>query len=223
MITSALIFLHGLGDSSKGWSFLSSHLSSCLPSTVFIFPDAPSSPVACNGGSPSTSWFNIARIPLDFNEPESPAGLTESVSNLHAIIESTMAKHNLPASKIILGGFSQGGAMSLLAGGGFQAKEGGGALGGVVCLSGWMLEKEKNRANWASEAMGRCPLFVGHGECDQVVLTKLGKKAFEDVREGRKESEGDTTSVLRIYEGEGHGANEAELSEMAHFISKILC
>ena len=222
MITSAIIFLHGLGDTSAGWSFLEPLLKPHLPNTAFIFPDAPSAPVTCNGGYESTSWFDIARIPLDEREPEGPAGLQDSVASLTALIDETRATHNLPVSSIIVGGFSQGGAMSLITGGGYRCKESGEGVGGVICLSGWALERSKNVANWGEGGMSNTPLFVGHGSADQVVLTSLGKNAFEAIREKRKGSSGDMNSVEKIYPGEGHGACEAELVDLTSFITSIL-
>jgi len=223
MITSAIIFLHGLGDTSRGWSFLEQMMGGALPNTTFVFPNAPTAPVSCNQGYPSTSWMDIARIPLDEDEPENPDGLSENVATLHTIIQSTMKQHNLPPEKIIVGGFSQGGAMALLGGGSFRSETENRGVGGVVCLSGWLSgDKKKNVANWASSAMDSTPLFLGHGEVDQVVLTKLGRIAFENIRTARKGCSGDVQSVERYYPGEGHGACDAELRDLAAFFKAVV-
>ena len=90
--------------------------------------------VTANGGMEMPSWFDI----LSFNfkrEEEDEEGMNKTVYSLNKLIESELDElaPSVPANRIVLGGFSQGGAMSLLTGLTSERK-----LAGVVCLSGWV-------------------------------------------------------------------------------------
>ncbi|GMH62013.1 hypothetical protein TrRE_jg795 [Triparma retinervis] len=190
MKSHVLIFMHGLGDTSAGWSFLSRALPSYPSRDLdFVFPDAPTSPVTCNGGMRMTSWFDIVDIPVTKGEPDTPAGYLDSIKKIHAIIDYVKASHNLTSDKIILGGFSQGGAMSLVAASAYPE-----ALCGCICLSGWGLSRGTAFPS-LSTTLSEVPLFIGHGTADQV--------------------------TFKTYKGEGHGACEEELKDLASWIDEV--
>ena len=188
------------------------------------------------------SWFDIKAIPVNENEPDDPAGIDESIASIHGLIDKVIADNNLKPENVVLGGFSQGGAMSLMAGSMYHAQ-----LGGVVCLSGWLLRKSSNVAAW-SGPKASVPLFIGHGDADQVVLTSLGKEAADRIRAERDSSVGSagvtfksvssyTIPIIRSaphphthrshtfapqYAGEGHGACDDELKDLAQFFNEVL-
>ena len=209
---------------------------------VYAFPDAPSQPVSCNNGMVMPSWFDIKAIPVNENEPDDLAGIDESIASIHGLIDKVIADNNLKPENVVLGGFSQGGAMSLMAGSTYHAQ-----LGGVVCLSGWLLRKSSNVAAW-SGPKASVPLFIGHGDADQVVLTSLGKEAADRIKAERDSSAGSagvtfktvSSSAIRSsapphtlthtahtpltpqYAGEGHGACDDELKDLAQFFNEVL-
>ncbi|KAH9453814.1 hypothetical protein Pst134EA_024680 [Puccinia striiformis f. sp. tritici] len=111
--TAAVIFSHGLGDSSAGWSFLAEQLGSVLP-WVNCFPDAPLQPVTLNMGAKMQSWFDILGLRPD--APEDEKGLLESVKTIQSL----------------------GGAISILTG--LMSPS---PLAGVACLSGFLTLKDK--------------------------------------------------------------------------------
>ncbi|EOD31397.1 hypothetical protein EMIHUDRAFT_56777, partial [Emiliania huxleyi CCMP1516] len=130
MRSPLIIWLHGLGDTGRGWSHLKHELR--LPQAVrYAFPDAPESPVTCNGGYVMTSWMDLETIPIGNGLPDDAKGLADSTQIIHALIDAEVAK-GTASEDIVLGGFSQGGAMALLAGYSYAKR-----LAGVACLSGW--------------------------------------------------------------------------------------
>lgn len=104
--------------------------------------------------------------------------------------------------------------MSLLAGSTYHSP-----LGGVVCLSGWLLRKQSNVASWGT-SKSTVPLFIGHGEADQVVLTSLGKETYDRIKVERKEA--GAAVDFKTYIGEGHGACDDELKDLAKFFNEAL-
>ncbi|XP_078297698.1 acyl-protein thioesterase 1 isoform X6 [Panthera onca] len=126
--TAAVIFLHGLGDTGHGWAeafagIRSSHIK-------YICPHAPVMPVTLNMNMDMPSWFDITGLSLESQEDE--PGIKQAAENVKALIEQEM-KNGIPSNRIILGGFSQGGALSLYTALTTQQK-----LAGVTALSCWL-------------------------------------------------------------------------------------
>jgi lysophospholipase-2 len=78
----------------------------------WLFPDAPLAPVTCNNGARSTSWFDIEDIPVTQNAKDYPADIEASVARIHTMI-AELEKDGFASTEIVVGGFSQGGAMAL--------------------------------------------------------------------------------------------------------------
>lgn len=109
---SALVILaHGLGDSAQGWVDTAEQLARALPHVRFYLPTAPVMPVTINGGARCNSWYDIKSLSRH-RELESCEGLHASRARVHALITSS----GVPPSRVVLAGFSQGGALSLFAG-----------------------------------------------------------------------------------------------------------
>uniref|UniRef100_T1L506 palmitoyl-protein hydrolase n=1 Tax=Tetranychus urticae TaxID=32264 RepID=T1L506_TETUR len=113
--TATIIFLHGLGDTGHGWAetFAAIKPSYCK----LICPTAPAQPVTLNAGMIMPSWFDL--MTLTHNGPEDAEGIAN--------------KHNIPAERILLGGFSQGGALSLHTGLRYSKP-----LAGILAFSCWL-------------------------------------------------------------------------------------
>mmetsp|Transcript_3286 Transcript_3286/g.9578 ORF Transcript_3286/g.9578 Transcript_3286/m.9578 type:complete len:215 (-) Transcript_3286:156-800(-) len=172
MRSPLIIWLHGLGDTGRGWSHLKHELR--LPQAVrYAFPDAPESPVTCNGGYVMTSWMDLETIPIGNGLPDDAKGLADSTQIIHALIDAEVAK-GTASEDIVLGGFSQGGAMALLAGYSYAKR-----LAGVACLSGWPSLRAQLTERVGGGANAGTPLFIGHGTQDGVVLPECGKDAAE--------------------------------------------
>jgi predicted esterase len=141
--SSAVIFLHGLGDSGAGWHSLEQQMRPHLPYTKFIFPNSPEAPVTVNNGMEMPSWFDVINIPVNESEPDDPAQLESSIKFVQSLIDTVCSEHSITADKVVLGGFSQGGAMALISGVTYSEP-----LAGIVSLSGWSLQKTKQMELW---------------------------------------------------------------------------
>jgi phospholipase/carboxylesterase len=161
----SVIWMHGLGDSGEGWAPIVNELDlSGLPGIRFIFPHANLMPVTMNGGYVMRSWYDIN---LNAAVREDEKGLRESQILVDALIEREIAR-GVPASRIVLGGFSQGCAMTLQAGLRYPHK-----LAGLMCLSGYVPLADKVAAE-RHPANQDTPVFWAHGTMDPVVPVSRG-------------------------------------------------
>ena len=128
---ACVIWLHGLG--ADGGDFVDIVPQLKLPETVsarFIFPHAPIRPVSVNGGLPCRAWYDI--YDLTSLQREDKAGIQLAEQTLHQLISSQVAQ-GIPCHRIILVGFSQGGAVVLYTALRYPEK-----LAGVVGLSSYL-------------------------------------------------------------------------------------
>lgn len=166
---AVVIWLHGLGDSGNGFSPIVPELN--MPEELavrFIFPHAPERAVTINNGMRMRAWYNITS--LDFNNRADSQGVLESASLVEQLIESEIAK-GIPADKIVLAGFSQGGVIATHLGTRIKRK-----LAGIMSLSSYMSEPEK-LAKEAHPANKATPFFIAHGQQDDVVPLIMGNAA----------------------------------------------
>jgi phospholipase/carboxylesterase len=166
---AVVIWLHGLGDSGNGFAPIVPELK--LPEELairFIFPHAPVRPVTINNGMKMRAWYDITS--LDFNNRADSKGVLESAAMVEQLIESEIAK-GIPADKIVLAGFSQGGVIALHLGTRIARK-----LAGIMSLSSYMSEPEK-LINEAHDANKSTAIFVAHGQQDDVVPLIMGNAA----------------------------------------------
>jgi len=156
----SVIWMHGLGDSGEGWAPIVNELDlSGLPGIRFIFPHANTMPVTINGGYVMRSWYDI--VHTDLGRQEDEKGLRESQILVDALIEREIAR-GVPAHRIVLGGFSQGCAMTLQAGLRFPKK-----LAGLMCLSGYVpLAEGGCRTPCRQPGHARVHGARPHGPCD---------------------------------------------------------
>ena len=158
---STIIILHGLGASATDFVPVARELDlRALGDVRFVFPFAPVRPVTINGGMSMPAWYDILGVDLVRREDE--ASLRESAASLQALVEREIAR-GVPASRIVLGGFSQGCAMTLLAG--LRAPQ---RLAGLLGMSGY-LPLAATTAAERSQANRDVPIFLAHGRTDPVV------------------------------------------------------
>ncbi len=157
----AVIWLHGLGADGNDFVPLVNELDLAgLPGIRFVFPHAKTMPVTINGGYVMRAWYDITGAELTRREDE--GGLRASQRDVEALIAREKAR-GIPASRIILAGFSQGCAMTLQTGMRHPEK-----LAGMLCLSGYLplanvVINERTQESLAT------PIFMAHGTHDNVV------------------------------------------------------
>ena len=157
----AVIWMHGLGADGNDFVPLVRELDlTGLPGIRFIFPHAKTMPITINNGYVMRAWYDITGAELVKREDE--AGLRASQADIEAFIARERAR-GIPASRIVLAGFSQGCAMALQTG--LRHPE---TLAGLLCLSGYVplapqLPAERSAASLAT------PIFMAHGQHDNVV------------------------------------------------------
>jgi len=177
--TATVIVAHGLGDSGFGWSWLAENWRrrAKFEEVSFIFPHAPQIPITINMGMRMPGWYDILSLSDLDGRQEDEQGIMRSRTVLQGLIDAEIEK-GIPAERIVLGGFSQGGAMSLVAGLSYKRK-----LGGIFGLSCWLLlqgnSKYMDLVKETSNANEKTKVFMGHGDADQVVQYKWGQKTAE--------------------------------------------
>jgi phospholipase/carboxylesterase len=164
---AAIIILHGLGASAQDFVPFVDEIDLAPAGPVrWVFPDAPVRPVTVNGGMRMQAWYDI--LGLDFSvRGEDETGLRASAAEVQALIDREVAR-GIPAGRIVLGGFSQGCAMTLLAG--LRAPQ---RLAGLLGMSGY-LPLATTTAAERSAANAATPVFLAHGRFDPVVPYAAG-------------------------------------------------
>lgn len=171
-VTASVIWLHGLGADGHDFVPVVSELR--LPDSLpvrFIFPHAPEIPVTVNNGYVMRAWYDILEMNLDRKIDESQ--LNKNALALQDLVRREINR-GVPPTKIILAGFSQGGAIVYQAGFTFDQK-----LGGFLVLSSYFATQKTINLHPANK---NTPLFVQHGRLDSVVSPKLGDRAVEVVK-----------------------------------------
>ncbi len=159
--TASIIVLHGLGADGNDFVPVSHQLDlTSIGAVRWIFPHAPVRPVTINGGYAMRAWYDILALGANWREDE--AGLRGSQAQVDALIAREIGR-GVPASRIVLAGFSQGCAMTLLAG-----LRHGERLGGLVGLSGYLPLAAATAAE-RSDANHALPIFLAHGRFDNVI------------------------------------------------------
>lgn len=160
--SAAVIWLHGLGADGNDFAPLVPQLDLAgCPPIRFIFPHAPSMPVAINGGYVMPAWYDI--LTPDLVKREDGAGIKRSALATEALIAQEVAR-GIESDHIVLAGFSQGCAMALHTGLRHADK-----LAGIMALSGY-LPLTDTLATERSAANQHTPIFMAHGTTDPVVV-----------------------------------------------------
>lgn len=160
-----VIWMHGLG--ADCWDFVSIVKELGLPEELplrFIFPQAPSRPITINNGQVMPGWYDISMAELHRKPDE--AGIRESQSLIDQLIACEIGR-GIAADKVILAGFSQGGAIALQSG--LRYRE---ALGGIMALSTY-LTLEDSLAAEATIANANIPILMAHGSQDPLIPLSL--------------------------------------------------
>lgn len=163
-----------------------------------ICPTAPTMSVTLNAGFQMPSWFDLRT--LDMYGPEDEDGIKKAASNIQTMIQSEISA-GIPANRIIVGGFSQGGALALYTG--LTSTQ---PLAGIVALSCWLpLHKSFPDARKTADTV---PILQCHGEVDPVLPYKFGQLSHYSLKTFMKNAQ------FNSYPGLSHSSSDEEMNEV---------
>jgi phospholipase/carboxylesterase len=171
----SVIWLHGLGADGHDFEPIVPELR--LPETLplrFVFPHAPVRPVTLNGGMSMRAWYDI--ISLDRDGPVDATGIRDSAAMLTALIDREQQR-GVQAARIVIAGFSQGGAIAL-----HTALRHPEPLAGLMALSTYLPMPDALQAEVAGSGAGDnrdMPIFMAHGSFDPVLPMQLGRSSAD--------------------------------------------
>ncbi len=204
---AAVIWLHGLGADGHDFEPIVPELVQPSERAVrFVFPHAPMRPVTLNGGYAMRAWYDI--IALDRRAPEDVSGIRASQALITGWIQRENAR-GIPTGRIVLAGFSQGGALALYSGTRYPER-----LAGIIGLSCYQLlatrfDAERLPANQAT------PIFLGHGMQDPVVIPALGEATCRQLQAAGYAVEWHAYSMP-------HSVCQQEVADLAAWLRRVL-
>ena len=171
----SVIWLHGLGADGHDFEAIVPELGVADQLGLrFVFPHAPMRPVTINGGMTMRAWYDI--LTLERGGPQDEAGIRESGRLLELLIEREHER-DIPHDKIVLAGFSQGGAIALHTALRYPHR-----LAGLMALSTWLPLQD----SFDTEVVGNTraqsqelPVFMAHGSSDPMLPMALGQQSCE--------------------------------------------
>jgi phospholipase/carboxylesterase len=204
---ATVILLHGLG--ADGYDFvpvvreLETHGA---PAARYVFPHAPTMPVTINGGYVMRAWYDI--LGADLVRREDERGIRASQAMVEALIEREVER-GVARSRIVLAGFSQGGAIALQTG--LRQPQ---PLAGLIALSCYLpladaLPRE------ATAASKRVPLFLAHGTQDPVVPLARGTASRDALQAAGYAVEWHDYPMP-------HSVSAEEIRDIAAFMQRVL-
>ena len=174
-VDGTAIWLHGLGADGHDFEPIVPELNLAVHADIrFVFPHAPVRPVTINGGVPMRAWYDV--ISLDKSGPQDEAGIRDSAASLLQLIERERER-GVDASRIVLAGFSQGGAIAM-----HTAMRVPQRLAGLMALSTWMplASTIGEEVVDNSESQPReLPVLMVHGTFDPLLPLAAGQHARE--------------------------------------------
>lgn len=204
---ACVIWLHGLGDSGAGFAPVVPLLG--IPESLgvrFIFPHAPSIAVTINQGFVMPAWYDIKGMDMD-NRADMLGVIASELAVASLIDEQIDA--GIPARKIVLAGFSQGGVISLFTGLRYPK-----SLAGIMALSCYLPTGDK-LPQGLSEANRNTPLLQQHGEQDEVVPMPAGQSAFALIKAAGYPAQWQTYSM-------GHSVLPDQLQDIGQWLTARL-
>ena len=201
-----VIWLHGLG--ADGWDFVPLVRELPLPEDLqlrFIFPHAPERPVTINNGSVMRAWYDIAQS--DIARVPDERGIRESQAAVESLIARERDRGGVP-ERIVLAGFSQGGAIALQAGLRHRQR-----LAPIDALSSYLALEDSLDAE-ASAANKSTPIFMAHGTQDPIVPLQLAEASQRTLRMRGYEVEWHTWPMP-------HSVCAEEVEALGNFLARI--
>ncbi|GHH57292.1 MULTISPECIES: alpha/beta hydrolase [Gammaproteobacteria] len=170
----SVVWLHGLGADGYDFAPLVPELvRPQWPALRFVFPHAPVRPITINNGVRMRGWYDI--VGMDFATRADAKGIDESVAQVEALIAREQER-GVPPERLLLAGFSQGGAVTLAAG--LRRTT---PLAGLIALSTY-LPDAAGAAKWRVPGSERQPVFMAHGKGDPVVAYPHAERSVAALR-----------------------------------------
>ncbi|XP_015255350.1 PREDICTED: acyl-protein thioesterase 2 [Cyprinodon variegatus] len=201
-----LLNIWGLEETGHGWAETLTGIR--LPHVKFICPHAPRIPVTLNMKSMMPAWFDLMGLSPD--APEDESGIKRAAESIRAIIDHE-ARNGIPPHRIIIGGFSQGGALSL-----YTALTSHYQLAGVLALSCWLPLHRSFPS--ASSGHKNLPILQCHGEMDMMIPVQFGAMTAEKL----KYIVDPQMVTFKSYPGVNHSSCPQEMADVKEFIEKYL-
>lgn len=204
---SSVIWMHGLGADARDFEPIVPELHLASESSIrFVFPNAPIRPVTVNGGMRMRAWYDV--LSIDLPRQEDTDGVYASERAICDLLEREQQR-GVPAERIVLAGFSQGGAMAL-----HTALRYPDRLAGILALSCYIpsasrLNGERQPANQQT------PIFMAHGDYDAVIPMRYGQQSAELLENLGYRVE------WRDY-GMGHEVCWEEIRDIAKWLERVL-
>lgn len=201
---SCILWLHGLGADGHDFEPVVQMLN--LPHIKFILPHAPYRPVTLNNGYEMRAWYDIYGLQPD--SPQDEDGIKNMQTIINTMIESEIVR-GIPSQRILLAGFSQGGAMALHTATRFDQP-----LAGVLALSTYLplknqLQEKQHPAN------KHLPIWMAHGRHDSVITLATAQSSKQTLEAAGYEVE------WHEYEMP-HSVCEEEINDIRDFLLRVL-
>ncbi|MEM8661935.1 MAG: dienelactone hydrolase family protein [Pseudomonadota bacterium] len=203
--TATVILLHGLGANGNDFVPMVPVLN--LPSSMavrFIFPNAPSIPVTINGGYVMPAWYDITELAIDRKIDNTQ--LIASAEQIRLLIDREIER-GIPSNRIVLAGFSQGGAVSYQCALTYMQP-----LAGLLCMSTYFATKDSITPNSANKSL---PILICHGTLDPMVPERLGTDARDRL------TDMGYTVEYKTYQVE-HSVSPAEIRDIGLWLQQVL-
>jgi phospholipase/carboxylesterase len=176
--TASIIWMHGLGADGNDFVPIVNELDLEGARAIrFVFPHAPMQPVSINSGYVMRAWYDVTYGDLEGKSKRADEkGLRASEKAVNLLVEREIER-GTPAARIVLAGFSQGGAMALQAGLRYPQR-----LAGLMVLSSYLPLADQT-AQEAAAANAGTPIFMAHGTQDPVVPYAMGAQSQETLQQ----------------------------------------
>jgi len=165
--SATVILMHGLGDSGNGWLDSTQEIAVKMPYTKFILPTAPRQPVTLNGGMRMNAWYDIKSLSSEHGA-DCVDGIDTSITIIKELIHAEVAL-GIRSDRIVLAGFSQGGALSLYCGLQLPIEL---RPAGILVMSGYLPGSNHFKLTPGLEDV---PVLHCHGTSDPVVQYQWGQ------------------------------------------------
>lgn len=205
--TGSIIWLHGVGADGHHFEPLAGQLTGpSSPPLRFVFPHAPWRRITLCNGERMRGWYDLRNVDRQLEQDEQ--AIRASCAAVQALIRRE-CERGIPPQRIVLGGFSQGAAMSLFVGPRFPAK-----LAGVIALSGYRLIASSLRTE-RQACNTDTPFFLAHGTADPVIAAHAGELVRDMLEAEGYAVEWHTYPI-------GHEVCPEERAAAAAFLARIL-
>ncbi|ETL46999.1 hypothetical protein F442_03295 [Phytophthora nicotianae P10297] len=203
--SAVVFFLHGLGDTAHGWADMFRGVAEDMPHVKFVLPTAKPRPVTIANGREIPAWYDIEAF-------VGGAGYAAGIDQTRDALESMIAqevKAGIPRSRIVVGGFSQGGAVSYFTG--FQTKQ---PIGGIMVLSSFIpREKEFQFAPETADV----PLLICHGNADSRARYEWALKSKQRLTDA-----GVKDITFHTYPNMDHTSSPQEIKDIRAWLGRVL-